>query len=118
VLTSKWTRRTLLLLAPLAWLVDRGIAQEGNSINSAERLADSNRTTPLIDQLQFGLRTTLPEQQRFLRDVVEKVDQGQLPRAMVNLIFQWARERNPRVPFPYFQLAMRELAKRRGVRLA
>ena len=91
--------------------------QEGNSINSAERNQSYSNRVPLIDQLTNGLRVTRPIDVQFLQVVVQNVDDGHLPQAMVNLVYRWAIQRNPRVPFPYFQLAMRELSRRRGVQL-
>ncbi|GIW97923.1 MAG: hypothetical protein KatS3mg111_1256 [Pirellulaceae bacterium] len=91
-------------------------AQEGNSLNSAEQLTDRN-VVSLEDQLVKGLRVVRPDQKLWLKRVVLLVDQKKLPRAMVNVVFKWARQRNPDVPFPYFQFAMRELAKRRGIQL-
>ena len=89
-------------------------AQDGLDFNEAERMMSFN-TVELKDQLYFGLRTFLPEQQAFLDDLVARVDSGQLPRSMVNVVFVWARKRKPNIPFPYFEVAMRLLAERRGV---
>lgn len=108
----------LTLLASLAWPTSRyALGQEGNSLNSAEQLRGSRNVVPLIDQLSNGLRATRNGEIEFLRVVVQRVDEGKLPQGMVNLVYRWAIERNPRVPFPYFQMAMRELSKRRGVTL-
>jgi len=89
-------------------------AQDGLDFNEAERMMSFN-TIELKDQLYFGLRTFLPEQQAFLDDLVSRVDNGQLPRSMVNVVFVWAKKRKPTRPFPYFEVAMRLLAERRGV---
>ena len=69
----------------------------------------------LRDQLYFGLRTFLPQQQEFLDNVIAKVDSGEISRAMVNVVFVWSRKRNPKIPFPYFEAVMRLLAEKRGV---
>lgn len=99
----------------LAWLPSRLVeAQQGTSINSAERLGERS-IAPLSDQLTKGLRAITPEQKQFVVVVVAYVDQGVIPRAMVNLVYRWALERNANVPFPYFEYAMRTLSKRRGV---
>lgn len=90
-------------------------AQEGVSFNGAEQ--DTSRIAPLADQLKNGLRVVAPDQMQFVQVVVAYVEMGKIPRAMVNLVYKWALERNPRVPFPYFQFAMKVLAKRRGVNL-
>ncbi len=92
----------------------RSRAQQGNSHNSAERLSSQNIAT-LEDQLNKGLRAATPEQKQFVQTVVMYVDQGKIPRAMVNLVYKWALERNESIPFPYFEYALRVLSKRRGV---
>lgn len=69
----------------------------------------------LEDQLQNGLRTFTPEQRQYVSQIVALVEQGKLPRAMVNVVFTWAIKRNPSVPLPYFQIALRALAERRGI---
>jgi hypothetical protein len=89
-------------------------AQDSFSINEAESMMSFN-VVELKDQLYFGLRTFLPEQQAFLDSVIAKVDSGEIPRAMVNVVFVWAKKRNPKIPFPYFEVALRLLAEKRGV---
>ncbi len=111
-LLSKMTRWTLV--ATLFLCTGLSIAQDGFDMNEAERMMDFN-TVELRDQLVFGLRTTLPGQQEFLDYVIASVDAGEIPRAMVNVVFVWARKRNPRIPYPYFEIALRLLAERRGV---
>ncbi len=89
---------------------------EGFDSNTAEQMLDLN-TVELRLQLQNGLRVFLPEQQDFLDQVLAAVDNGQLPRAMVNMVYVWSLRRNRKIPFPYFEVAMRALAERRGVTL-
>jgi lauroyl/myristoyl acyltransferase len=89
-------------------------AQEGINLNEAENMFSYN-VVELRDQLKFGLRVAFPEQEAFVDEVVAKVDSGELSRAMVNVVFVWARKRNPRIPFPYFEFVMRLLAEKRGV---
>ena len=89
---------------------------EGFDANMAEQMLDLN-TVELRIQLQNGLRVFLPEQQAFLDSVLAAVDSGQLPRAMVNLVYVWSLRRNRKIPFPYFEILMRALAERRGVTL-
>ena len=90
------------------------VAQDGLDFNEAERMMSFN-TVELRDQLYFGLRTFLPEQQAFVDDVVARVEAGELPRSMVNVVFVWSRKRKPNIPFPYFEIVMRLLAEKRGV---
>jgi hypothetical protein len=89
---------------------------QGFDANVAEQMLDLN-TVELRIQLQNGLRLFLPEQQDFLDQVLTAVDNGQLPRAMVNMVYVWSLRRNRKFPFPYFEVAMRTLAERRGVTL-
>ena len=89
---------------------------QGIDANIAEQMLDFN-TVELRVQLQSGLRVFLPEQQEFLDTVLAAVDNGQLPRAMVNMVYVWSLRRNRKIPFPYFEIAMRALAERRGVTL-
>jgi hypothetical protein len=91
-----------------------GIA--GTDVNTATDMLDLNAVELRI-QLQNGLRVFLPEQQEFLDRVLLAVDNGQIPRAMVNMVYVWSQRRNKKVPFPYFEFAMRTLAERRGVTL-
>ncbi|MEQ1829095.1 MAG: hypothetical protein ABL921_24240, partial [Pirellula sp.] len=71
----------------IAWsapLVSTATAQDGVDFNEAERMMSFN-VVELREQLYFGLRT-IPEQRVFIDQVVAKVDQGELPRAMVNVV--------------------------------
>lgn len=111
-------RRSMLLLVPAALLpVSALMAQQGNSFNGADQLRSTRNVTPLIDQLRVSLRVNKSSQLAFLQLVVQKVEAGELPQAMVNVVSKWAISRNEKYPFPYFQYAMQELAKRRGVSL-
>lgn len=69
----------------------------------------------LEDQLMNGLRVVTADQRAYVNQIVSLVNQGQLPRAMVNVVYTWALKRNPKVPLPYFQFALQALAERRGV---
>ena len=111
-------RRSMLLLVPAALLpVSALMAQQGSSFNGAEQLRSTRNVTPLIDQLRVGLRINKNSQLEFLQLIVQKVEAGELPLAMVNVVYKWAISRNEKYPFPYFQYAMQELAKRRGISL-
>src|SRR5437870_157450 len=81
--------------------------------NEAER--NPGQVVALEDQLVNGLRVVTIEQRVYVAQVVALVDQGKLPRAMVNVIYKWSLQRNPRVPFPYFQIGLRALASQRGI---
>ena len=101
-----------LAIAALGWLPSQlTTAQQGTPVRQGRGAAS------LTDQLSKGLRAVTPEQFQFVNLVVARVDSGELPRGMVNLVYKWALKRNPRVPFPYFEYALKVLAERRGVRL-
>lgn len=105
-----------IVAAASIWLVTRPLsAQEG--IGSSVPIQQGRGAASLRDQLLKGLRVTRPEQELYVETVVQAVEGGRLPQALVNLIFRWALERNSRVPFPYFQYALTALAKRRGIAL-
>lgn len=121
---SRRSRRTAAVLAfvcSAALCLDAASvrAQEtlpGIDFNEAERMLDMN-VVELRLQLRNGLRVFLPEQEAFLETVLAQVQAGRLPRSMVNMVYVWAKRRNAKVPFPYFEFALRALADRRGVTL-
>lgn len=117
---NEWLRAFVRIVSCMAMLIiwhstpGYSQAQDSFDINEAERMM----TVDLVDlrsQLVFGLRTNLPGQVQFIDAVIAKVDSKEIPRAMVNVIFVWARKRNPKIPYPYFEVALRLLAEKRGV---
>lgn len=115
-----WNRRTLLLLLPAMMFPGRTVIgqQAGSSFNGADQLRSTRHVTPLVDQLRVGLRVNTAAQTNFLQAVVQKVENGEISQSMVNVVYKWAISRNEKYPFPYFQVAIKELAKRRGVTFA
>ena len=112
---KSWTR--ILALTALTLLpVSSGFAQDFVDLNSAERMMQLD-AIQLRAQLQSGLRLTSRAQNDYLNVIISAVESGQIPRAMVNVVFVWAIKRNPKYPFPYFQAALRILASRRGIQL-
>ena len=69
------------------------------------------------ETLKFGLKCRRPVEFAFVELVVQKVNQGQLPKDLVLSQFNWAREQNAKVPFPYFQFGMKKRAEAIGVDL-
>lgn len=51
------------------------------------------RKLPLKQQLLLGLKAVTKEDKQFIDKVVLKVDEGVLPRPLVDSTFLWARER-------------------------
>lgn len=75
------------------------------------------RIADLQDQLEGGLKARLPNEFAFINRVVQAVKDRELSLAEVKSIFQWARRKNNKVPFPYFERAMRIVAAKKGVAL-
>jgi hypothetical protein len=100
-----WLSKLLFSFAslPLARLV---AAQE-----PPPRVADLNET------LRFGLKCRRPVEFEFVDLVVQKVDDKELPRAVVLSMFDYARKRRPNQPFPYFQAGLKKRAEAMGVEL-
>ncbi len=121
LIRRNWVKAVIALLAGSsvndALLTERVEAQEGYGNNFANSI-DNMHLVKLEDQLRFGLRCARPEQLQYVHRVSQAVEQGRLPRAMVNLVYRWAIDRHPSVPFPYFQFALEELARRRGISIS
>lgn len=113
--SAKWRRWALVGATGFCILnVSPAQTQEPYGYNEAEQMLSFN-TVELKDQLMFGLRVAFPEQEAFVDQVIQKVDRGEISRAMVNVIYVWSKKRKPRIPFPYFEYVMRLLADQRGV---
>ena len=67
--------------------------------------------------LEKGLKARRPVEFQFVAQVVAKVEDGTLPRSLVNSTFLWARNNKQPYPFPYFQQALKVRAKKVGVAL-
>ena len=106
----------LLINSPRAAMAQDGSLFDPGVFNDAETMLDIN-TVELGIQLKRGLRVFLPAQEAFVDRVLANVNSGRLSRAMVTIVYTWSLRRNPKVPFPYFEIVMRELASRRGVDL-
>lgn len=70
--------------------------------------------TTLRKTLEAGLKARRPQEFAFIATVAEKVEDGTLPRSLVESTFFWARRKGP-VPFVHFESAIRLRAKRIGV---
>jgi hypothetical protein len=71
----------------------------------------------LKQALEKGLKARRPSEFAFIRLVVKKVEQGALPRKMVERTFLWARNNKQPYPMPYFERALQIQAKKLGVDL-
>lgn len=66
------------------------------------------------DIIKAGLRTTFIEEDGFVDEVVDMANKGELPWAMVDNAFSWAK-RKPKNRFQYFRQALIDLAARKGI---
>lgn len=60
------------------------------------------------EQLEKGLRARRPVEFEYLRQVVKLVDDGKLPRTLVDTTFVWARKQHR--PLQHFQFALKARA--------
>ncbi|MBI1899948.1 MAG: hypothetical protein HYS13_02385 [Planctomycetia bacterium] len=77
----------------------------------------NGRAVTLRDTLENGLRASLPAEKKFIGRVVVLVDRGKLKEDLVKAIFERARQRDFRHPFPYFKVMMTTVANKEGVPL-
>ena len=97
------------------------LAALGRPARSDEQQATLNET------LRSVLRCRRPQEFAFVNLVTQKVDQGQLPKALVLSMMNWASKRSREevaagqrkndIPFPYFQEGLRRRAAEIGVDL-
>jgi hypothetical protein len=71
----------------------------------------------LRQALEKGLKARRKSEFTFIAIVAEKVDQGRLPRKMVERTFLWARDHHQPFPMPYFEKAMQIQARKLRVEL-
>jgi hypothetical protein len=104
-------RRAFLQLVPIGSAFLTGLV--------ASSWIDASRanTLTLREQLEKGLKARLPEEFAFIDTVVTMVDNGTLPRDMVDGVFFWVRKnRNERkYMVPYFERLLRLKAKQVGI---
>lgn len=81
----------------------------------AEEPVGGAQVISLEDQLNTGLKTRRPEETEFVEEVARLVNEGKLPRKLVDSTFMWAVRRRQTYPFPAFERALRLQADRLGV---
>ncbi len=104
-------RRAFLQAIPIGTAFGLGL------VSSAWLDASQTQGPTLRDQLEKGLKARLPEEFEFVDTVVTMVDNGTLPRDMVDGVFFWVRKnRNQRkYMFPYFERLLRLKAQKAGI---
>ncbi|MDZ4659963.1 MAG: hypothetical protein SH868_20490 [Bythopirellula sp.] len=81
----------VLMMLCFAAFVTATSAQQATASEVTE-----GRKLPLKQQLLLGLKAVTKEDKEFINLVVLKVEQGVLPRPLVDSTFLWARERATR----------------------
>jgi hypothetical protein len=71
----------------------------------------------LQDQLEKGLKARLPSEFAFIQTVVILVDNGTLPRSLVDSTFFWVRKNRGHKKYmvPYFERILRKRAESLGI---
>jgi hypothetical protein len=115
-LTSRW-----LLALAVVLLCNPDGARAQQSVNPQ---GNQGRQVSLRDQLTAGLKAKTKGDFTFIDKVIANVEQGKLPRRMVDGTFLWARNRAAAKsyarslrPMVYFQPGLTARAKRIGVTL-
>lgn len=98
-------------LAIAVWFVLAG----GSKVIADDTIVNDGTTrVSLKVQLERGLRAMRPVEFKFLREVLEQVEDGTLPHDMVERAFLWAsRQRAYRVQ--YFEKALASLAQQNNI---
>lgn len=99
----------IYVLALLTWLV-LGVAMQC----TADSTPAGDGEPSLEDVLTKGLRARRPAEFKFVSNVCDSVQRGEIPRSLVQRTFLWARRKNKH-PFQYFERAMQIQAEKLGV---
>ncbi len=78
-------------------------------------VAEAQSIPNLKDTLSKGLKARQPKEFAFVDKVVLLVEKKKLPLKMVMTSFKWARDRSEKIPFVYFENALRTQAKKINV---
>jgi len=70
----------------------------------------------LQKQLETGLKARRPVDFAYIRTIVTKVENGTLPRPLVDQAYLYARSQGSKYPLVQFQFSLVELKKRAGVK--
>ena len=104
-------RKCSIIMGVLALAIPPSIAGAGPASATARAQLDAKT-------IQAGLRTADADENAYIAYVVTLVNQGRLPRPMVDASFQWARRRAPsHKKFQYFKHALIHQAGRIRIRL-
>lgn len=110
----KWIPGVTVVVLSLVASSTTVAAPVDDSGTSDTIVSDGTTRVSLKVQLERGLRAMRPVEFKFLREVLEQVKAGTLPKDLVEQAFLWAhRQRTYRVQ--YFEKALRSLARQNSV---
>jgi hypothetical protein len=110
----------LRCLSVVCVLLCAALASAQDEFGSNAIATDAQGGTIVADleqQLMAGLKVRRDVEKAFVLKVVELVEQKVLPVSIVKSSFHWARRKNPKVPFPYFERSLRITADKIGVEI-
>ena len=100
------------------WLASLAISSVAAGISLATRHVSAEPMLANLEEtLKFSLKCRRPEEFAFVTLVVQKVQQKRITRELVLSTLQWAVDRRPEFPFPYFQAGIKKRAAAIGVQL-
>ena len=113
---------SLVALALVALMAEGFLPREVAAQQSTSPATNQGRKITLRDQLVAGLRAFTKSDFAFIDRVVILVEQGKLPRRLVDSTFLWSRDRAARRsytrrlrPMVFFRPALLARAKRIGI---
>ena len=86
-------------------------------ITAPRTLSSGDPIASLEEQLINRLHASSDSQRVFLRRISNLVRQQKLDQRLVVAVYHYALQRNPHLPFPFFERAIRFEASKRGVAL-
>ena len=107
---KKAKRRRVMLGCALAFTL-------GMLVQPLLQRAHGAEVASLRDQLEKGLQVRFEREFEFVDLVLAKIENEELPLVLVRASFKWAREKHDEYPFPYFERALRTLARRKKIDL-
>ena len=104
----------LLLIAFLAAAQGVSTIAAETSTSATANRGENFRGPSLRERLEKGLKARRPKEFAFIATVATRVEEGTLPRSLVDATFFWARNKRP-YPYPYFEEALKQRAKKLGL---
>ena len=102
-----------LVAAPLAF----GLAAAAQGAAPKASGSGGSSKYNLQKQLETGLKARRDSDFQYIANIVGRVENGTLPRRIVDQAFLYSRARSPNYPLIYFQTTIKLLAKKAGVNL-